>query len=207
VPASASTSRSRRRSRAAARHRRAVSKRDRAPSSRAATTASRSLPVGGTLSVDGASMPVTGRAWLDHEWSDAFLDADAVGWDWIGMNPDDGLGPDRVPPASPRRQCVVRRRELSASRRGRPRLRAVRCDVRGPSPLDPAARRRRPIRSNGPSTRRPGATPSGAARQPGTRQPRQHRRDLLGGPERPVRRERPARRRRLPRDDRATRQR
>ena len=48
------------------------------------------LAVGGTLSVDGASMPVTGRAWLDHEWSDAFLDADAVGWDWIGMNLDDG---------------------------------------------------------------------------------------------------------------------
>ena len=48
------------------------------------------LAVGGTLSVDGASMPVTGRAWLDHEWSDAFLDADAVGWDWIGMNLEDG---------------------------------------------------------------------------------------------------------------------
>lgn len=27
-----------------------------------------------------------GRAWLDHEWSDAFLHPDAVGWDWIGMN-------------------------------------------------------------------------------------------------------------------------
>ncbi len=31
-----------------------------------------------------------GRAWLDHEWSDALLAPDAVGWDWIGMNLDDG---------------------------------------------------------------------------------------------------------------------
>jgi predicted secreted hydrolase len=33
---------------------------------------------------------VSGRAWLDHEWSDSFLDPSAVGWDWIGMNLDDG---------------------------------------------------------------------------------------------------------------------
>jgi predicted secreted hydrolase len=33
---------------------------------------------------------VQGRAWLDHEWSESLLDADAVGWDWIGMNLLDG---------------------------------------------------------------------------------------------------------------------
>ncbi len=32
----------------------------------------------------------TGRAWLDHEWSDEILHPDAVGWDWIGMNLFDG---------------------------------------------------------------------------------------------------------------------
>ena len=32
----------------------------------------------------------TGRAWLDHEWSDELLHPEAVGWDWIGMNLDDG---------------------------------------------------------------------------------------------------------------------
>jgi len=48
------------------------------------------LAVAGTLSVDSVALPVTGRAWLDHEWSDAFLDAEAVGWDWTGMNLDDG---------------------------------------------------------------------------------------------------------------------
>ena len=33
---------------------------------------------------------VTGDAWLDHEWSSEYLDRDAVGWDWIGINLDDG---------------------------------------------------------------------------------------------------------------------
>ncbi|MGZ5249057.1 MAG: lipocalin-like domain-containing protein [Caldimonas sp.] len=49
------------------------------------------LAVRGTLAI-GRSAPATvgGRAWLDHEWSDSLLDAEAVGWDWIGMNLDDG---------------------------------------------------------------------------------------------------------------------
>ncbi|WP_233835379.1 lipocalin-like domain-containing protein [Paraburkholderia sp. ZP32-5] len=33
---------------------------------------------------------VTGIAWLDHEWSSTLLDADAVGWDWLGANLKDG---------------------------------------------------------------------------------------------------------------------
>ncbi|AIY41935.1 AttH component of AttEFGH ABC transport system [Collimonas arenae] len=33
---------------------------------------------------------VSGNAWLDHEWSTSVLDADAVGWDWLGANLDDG---------------------------------------------------------------------------------------------------------------------
>ncbi len=49
------------------------------------------LAVHGTLGLDRApTLAVTGRAWLDHEWSDTLLDAGAVGWDWIGMNLDDG---------------------------------------------------------------------------------------------------------------------
>ena len=31
-----------------------------------------------------------GTAWLDHEWSTAYLDPNAVGWDWTGINLDDG---------------------------------------------------------------------------------------------------------------------
>jgi predicted secreted hydrolase len=49
------------------------------------------LAVRGTLELDGgAPAAVAGTAWLDHEWSDSLLAADAVGWDWIGMNLDDG---------------------------------------------------------------------------------------------------------------------
>ncbi|MFT4070178.1 lipocalin-like domain-containing protein [Paraburkholderia sp.] len=33
---------------------------------------------------------VTGSAWLDHEWSSTLLDANAVGWDWLGANLKDG---------------------------------------------------------------------------------------------------------------------
>ncbi|MES2099689.1 MAG: carotenoid 1,2-hydratase [Pseudomonadota bacterium] len=48
------------------------------------------LAVSGSLTLDGTPIPVAGRAWLDHEWSDAFIPPQAVGWDWIGMNLDDG---------------------------------------------------------------------------------------------------------------------
>ena len=33
---------------------------------------------------------VIGTAWLDREWSSAYLDPRAVGWDWVGLNFDDG---------------------------------------------------------------------------------------------------------------------
>jgi predicted secreted hydrolase len=48
------------------------------------------LAVQGTLLRGGRRLAVRGRAWLDHEWSDTLMHADAVGWDWIGMNLDDG---------------------------------------------------------------------------------------------------------------------
>ncbi|MEO8752705.1 MAG: lipocalin-like domain-containing protein [Casimicrobiaceae bacterium] len=48
------------------------------------------LAVDGTLSVGGDAQPVRGTAWLDHEWSSAYLAAEARGWDWTGINFDDG---------------------------------------------------------------------------------------------------------------------
>jgi predicted secreted hydrolase len=49
------------------------------------------LAVSGRLALDkGRPRAVRGRAWLDHEWSDAYLAPEAAGWDWIGMNLDDG---------------------------------------------------------------------------------------------------------------------
>jgi predicted secreted hydrolase len=34
--------------------------------------------------------PVAGTAWLDREWSSTLLNPAAVGWDWLGLNMDDG---------------------------------------------------------------------------------------------------------------------
>jgi len=48
------------------------------------------LATRGRLTVKGHSFDVTGQAWLDHEWSEALLHPEAVGWDWIGMNLFDG---------------------------------------------------------------------------------------------------------------------
>lgn len=48
------------------------------------------LAVSGSLRVDGATVAVTGRAWLDHEWSSELLPEGARGWDWIGINLHDG---------------------------------------------------------------------------------------------------------------------
>lgn len=33
---------------------------------------------------------LSGMAWFDHEWSSSLLMAEAVGWDWIGINLQDG---------------------------------------------------------------------------------------------------------------------
>jgi predicted secreted hydrolase len=44
----------------------------------------------GRVVIDGRERAVRGRAWLDHEWSDTLLHPQAVGWDWIGINLDDG---------------------------------------------------------------------------------------------------------------------
>ena len=48
------------------------------------------LKTTGVVTLAGRELPVTGQAWLDHEWSQSLLDPQAVGWDWIGMNLLDG---------------------------------------------------------------------------------------------------------------------
>ena len=48
------------------------------------------LAITGSIDAGGGALPVTGRAWLDHEWSSAYLASEAAGWDWIGLNLDDG---------------------------------------------------------------------------------------------------------------------
>ena len=48
------------------------------------------LQVAGHLTQDGKRRAASGRAWFDHEWSSEVLDTGSVGWDWIGINLDDG---------------------------------------------------------------------------------------------------------------------
>lgn len=48
------------------------------------------LRVSGTVSRQSTAQQVTGEAWFDHEWSSEYLNPDAVGWDWVGLNLNDG---------------------------------------------------------------------------------------------------------------------
>jgi len=48
------------------------------------------LRVSGDVVIDGKRRNVTGAAWFDHEWSSDVMDEQARGWDWMGINLDDG---------------------------------------------------------------------------------------------------------------------
>jgi predicted secreted hydrolase len=48
------------------------------------------LAVAGAIEIDGKRAEVDGIAWLDHEWSSEVLSPQASGWDWAGINFDDG---------------------------------------------------------------------------------------------------------------------
>ncbi len=48
------------------------------------------MTVAGTVRVAGTDSRVEGLAWFDHEWSSEILDDRAAGWDWTGLNLDDG---------------------------------------------------------------------------------------------------------------------
>jgi predicted secreted hydrolase len=48
------------------------------------------LATSGSLTLGGSVRHVTGTAWLDHEWSSTYLAPEAQGWDWTGINFEDG---------------------------------------------------------------------------------------------------------------------
>jgi predicted secreted hydrolase len=48
------------------------------------------LPVNGELGLGGDNIAVRGEAWLDREWSSSSLGAGVQGWDWFGLQLDDG---------------------------------------------------------------------------------------------------------------------
>ncbi len=48
------------------------------------------LAISGSVTEKSGTTRVTGTAWLDREWSSTYLAPGAVGWDWTGLNFDDG---------------------------------------------------------------------------------------------------------------------
>jgi predicted secreted hydrolase len=48
------------------------------------------LATRGTITRGKSIETVTGRSWLDREWSSRYLGGATVGWDWTGLNFDDG---------------------------------------------------------------------------------------------------------------------
>ncbi len=48
------------------------------------------LPTEGTIIIDGETLTVSGDTWKDHEFSTSALGGDAYGWDWFGLQFDDG---------------------------------------------------------------------------------------------------------------------
>lgn len=48
------------------------------------------LAVAGRMASGEDEFDVSGSAWLDHEWSSEVMAAGATGWDWAGVNLDDG---------------------------------------------------------------------------------------------------------------------
>jgi predicted secreted hydrolase len=48
------------------------------------------LAADGSVTIAGRGVEASGSGWLDHEWSDRMLPAQAVGWVWIGINLFDG---------------------------------------------------------------------------------------------------------------------
>jgi predicted secreted hydrolase len=69
---------------------------------------------------------VTGEAWFDHEWSSDVMDEQARGWDWMGVNLDDGgalmafrmRDEARVARAGRPRRCGRRRQRAHVLARG-----------------------------------------------------------------------------------------
>lgn len=48
------------------------------------------LITSGTLALGGQTYEVSGASWMDHEFGSSVLEADQVGWDWFGLQFEDG---------------------------------------------------------------------------------------------------------------------
>ena len=101
------------------------------------------LEVSGTVTLDGRPQAVTGLAWLDHEWSSEYLPEGAQGWDWIGLNLDDGGALMAFRMRGTDGPAALGRRHLPAGGRHRQRLAAGCRRLRAAAPLALAAHRHR----------------------------------------------------------------
>ena len=103
------------------------------------------LKVSGVLGHQGRRRQVRGQAWLDREWSSTLLDPSAVGWDWTGVNLDDGGGSDLE--RARRRRGLRSRPNLEVASHGRGLSGGAdraHEDAPGGETLDPDAPVRRP---------------------------------------------------------------
>lgn len=48
------------------------------------------LDTGGTITIDGQEVSVSGQSWYDREWSTSLLGEGQVGWDWFSIQLNDG---------------------------------------------------------------------------------------------------------------------
>jgi predicted secreted hydrolase len=48
------------------------------------------LQTSGTITIDGKAYSVSGASWMDHEFGTSALGGNAKGWDWFGVQLDDG---------------------------------------------------------------------------------------------------------------------
>jgi predicted secreted hydrolase len=48
------------------------------------------LDVSGAIVIDGKTIAVRGKGWIDREWSSQYLGADQTGWDWFSLHLGDG---------------------------------------------------------------------------------------------------------------------
>lgn len=48
------------------------------------------LETAGSLTIEGRTIEVTGRSWMDHEFGTSALSANAVGWDWFSLQLENG---------------------------------------------------------------------------------------------------------------------
>jgi predicted secreted hydrolase len=137
------------------------------------------LQVDGQLTLDNATRPASGRAWFDHEWSSEVLGDGGVGWDWIGINLDDGgaLMAFRIRDA---RRHDLRPRQPARRRRQAESIRSAGCPIHAPGILAVAAQRIELPGANGTAHRAAQAAHDTGARRPGDRHPPSAADQLLG---------------------------